>query len=234
MRCGASLGVTQLRALASSCASMATSSLSSKPTNVEFSNLASASSRIERGSISSANQVLLENYYFEYSLSPLKRVCLISLEMLRPVKSPVLDFKILFLALLMLGVLATISIRLWFIQIRLNVYYCSRIQGHSEVTVRIPAIRGEIRDRDGVVLATNRPSYCVEFFLPDLVSGYAKRYGQPQMIEFQTEDSNKMLRERKEADIVTILERTIIPRLKQLKVAEPYNAKRLRTHYRNN
>src|SRR6516225_170363 len=130
--------------------------------------------------------------------------------MLRPVKSPVLDFKILFLALLMLGVLATISIRLWFIQIKMNVYYCSRIQGRSEVSVRIPAIRGEIRDRDGVVLVTNRPSYCVEFFLPELVSGYTKRYGQPPIIEFQTEDSNKMLRDRKEADIVKILDGTII------------------------
>ena len=70
-------------------------------------------------------------------------MCLISLEMLHPGKSPVLDFKILFLALLMLGVLAAISVRLWFIQIRMNVYYCGRIQGPSEVTVRIPAIRGE-------------------------------------------------------------------------------------------
>ena len=43
-----------------------------------------------------------------------------------------------------------------------------------------------------------------------------------------------MLRDRKEADIVKILDRTIIPRLEELKVAEPYNAKRLRTHYRNN
>src|SRR4029077_9022237 len=152
--------------------------------------------------------------------------------MVRPRKSPVLDFKILFLALLMLSVLAAISIRLWLIQIRMNVYYCSRIQGRSEVTVRIPAIRGEIRDRNGVVLVTNRPSYRVEFFLPELVSGYTKRYGQPPMIEFQTEDSNRMLRDRKEADIVKILDRTIIPRLEE--VAEPYNAKRLRTHYRNN
>jgi len=154
--------------------------------------------------------------------------------MVRPRKSPVLDFKILLIAFLMLGVLAAISIRLWFIQIRMNVYYCSRIQGRSEVTVRIPAIRGEIRDRDGVVLVTNGPSYCAEFFLPELVSGYTKRYGQPPIIEFQTEDSNKMLRDRKEVDIVSILHRTIIPRLEELKVAEPYNAKRLRTHYRNN
>ena len=154
--------------------------------------------------------------------------------MVRTRDSPILDFKIIFLALLMLGVLAAISIRLWFIQIRMNVYYRGRIQGRSEVTVRIPAIRGEIRDRNGVVLVTNRPSYCVEFFLPELVSGYRKGYGQPPMIEIQTEDSNRMLRERKEADIVKILDQTIIPRLEELKVAKPYNAKRLRTHYRNN
>jgi len=55
--------------------------------------------------------------------------------MVRHRKSAFLDFKLLFLALLMLGVLAAMSIRLWFIQIRMNVYYCSRIQGRSEVTV---------------------------------------------------------------------------------------------------
>src|ERR1700745_3242805 len=126
--------------------------------------------------------------------------------MVRPRDSPVLDFKIIFLALLMLGVLAAISIRLWFIQISMNVYYYGRIQGRSERTVRTPGIRGEVRDRNGVVLVTNRPSYCVEFFLPELVSGYTKRYGQPPMIEIQTEDSNKMLRERKEADVVKILD----------------------------
>src|SRR5215471_17817281 len=105
--------------------------------------------------------------------------------MLRPGKSPVLDFKILFLALLMLGVLAAISIRLWFMQIRMNVYYCNRIQGRSEVTVRIPAIRGEIRDRDGVLLATNRSSYCVEFFLLELVSGYTKNMASHRRSKFK-------------------------------------------------
>ena len=60
----------------------------------------------------------------------------------------------------MLGVLAAISIRLWFIQIRMNAYYCSRIQGRSEVTVRIPAIRGVIRDRTSV------PSYDPNSFIP--------------------------------------------------------------------
>jgi penicillin-binding protein 2 len=154
--------------------------------------------------------------------------------MARPKKSSVLDFRILFLAALILAALAAIGVRLWFVQVKMADYYRGRIQGSSEVTVRIPSVRGEIRDRNGFPLATNRPSYEVDFYLPDLVSGYKKQYGQPPMVEFRAKDSNGMLHDRKEADIVQIVDKTIIPRLEELKVAEPYNSQRLRTHYRNN
>jgi penicillin-binding protein 2 len=154
--------------------------------------------------------------------------------MARPKKSSVLDFRILFLAVFILTSLFAIGLRLWFVQVKMADYYRGRIQGSSEVTVRIPSIRGEIRDRNGVPLVTNRPSYEVDFYLPDLVSGYKKQYGQPPMVEFRAKDSNGMLHDRKEADIVQIVDKTIIPRLEELKVAEPYNSQRLRTHFRNN
>ena len=154
--------------------------------------------------------------------------------MARPKKSSVLDFRILFLAVFILALLLAIGVRLWFVQVKMADFYRGRIQGSSEVTVRIPSIRGEIRDRNGVPLVTNRPSYEVDFYLPDLVSGYKKQYGQPPMVEFRAKDSNGMLHDRKEADIVQIVDKTIIPRLEELKVAEPYNSQRLRTHYRNN
>jgi len=154
--------------------------------------------------------------------------------MAKPKKSSVLDFRILFLAVFILSALAAIGLRLWFVQVRMTDYYRGRIQGSSEVTVRIPSVRGEIRDRNGVPLVTNRPSYEVDFYLPDLVSGYKKQYGQPPMVEFRARDSSGMLHDRKEADIVQIVDKTIIPRLEELKVAEPYNSQRLRTHYRNN
>src|ERR1700751_2041795 len=154
--------------------------------------------------------------------------------MARPKKSSVLDFRILFLAALILAALAAIGIRLWFVQVKMNDYYRGRIQGSSEVTVRIPSVRGEIRDRNGIPLVTNRPSYEVDFYLPDLVSGYKKQYGQPPMVEFRAKHSNGMLHDRREADIVQIVDKTIIPRLEELKIVEPYNSERLRTHYRNN
>src|SRR6195256_4690889 len=148
--------------------------------------------------------------------------------------SSLLDFRILFLAGLFLLALAAIGIRLWWVQMRLYSTYKSRIQGSSEVTVRIPSVRGEIRDRNGVALVTNRPSYEVDFYLPDLVTGYKKQFGQPPTLDYRARDSEGMLHDRKVEDIVQIVDKTIIPRLEELKVAEPYNSERLRTHYRNN
>ena len=57
--------------------------------------------------------------------------------------------------------------------------WTARIRGSSEATVRIPSIRGEIRDRNGVALVQNRASYEVDFYLPEMVKGYRQRVGTP-------------------------------------------------------
>jgi penicillin-binding protein 2 len=154
--------------------------------------------------------------------------------MARPKQSATLDFRILTLASLILVALIVIGLRLWWVQVKLYSHYKAKIQGSSEVSVRVPSVRGEIRDRNGVVLVSNRQSYEVDFYLPELVSGYRKQYGAPPMIDYLGKGADGMLHERKEEDIVQIVNQTIIPRLQQLKVAEPYNSQRLRTHYRNN
>lgn len=154
--------------------------------------------------------------------------------MARPKPFATLDFRILTLASLILLALIVIGFRLWWVQVKLYAHYKAKIQGSSEVSVRIPSVRGEIRDRNGVVLVTNRQSYEVDFYLPELVSGYRKQYGAPPMVDYLRKSADGMLRETKEEDIVQMVDQTIIPRLEQLKVAEPYNSQRLRTHYRNN
>jgi len=154
--------------------------------------------------------------------------------MARSKQSATLDFRILTVAALILLALIVIGLRLWWVQVRLYSHYKGKIQGSSEVTVRVPSVRGEIRDRNGVVLVTNRQSYEVDFYLPELVSGYRKQYGTPPMVDYLRKGADGMLRQGKEEDIVQIVDQTIIPRLEQLKVAEPYNSQRLRTHYRNN
>jgi penicillin-binding protein 2 len=154
--------------------------------------------------------------------------------MARAKQSATIDFRILTVAALILLGLIVIGIRLWVVQVKLYAHYKGKIQGSSEVTVRVPSVRGEIRDRNGVVMVTNRQSYEVDFYLPELVSGYRKQYGAPPMVDYLRKSADGMLRETKEEDIVQMVDQTIIPRLEQLKVAEPYNSQRLRSHYRNN
>ena len=75
--------------------------------------------------------------------------------MVQPKKLPLLDLQILFLGGILLAGLSLIGVRLWSLQVRMERYYRTQTGGNSEITVRIPPTRGEIRDRDGVVLVTN-------------------------------------------------------------------------------
>src|ERR1700739_2824916 len=71
-----------------------------------------------------------------------------------------------------------VCVRLWWVQVKLADYYRSKIKGASQVTVRLPAVRGEIRDRNGLSLVTNRVTYDVDFYFPDLVNGYREQFGE--------------------------------------------------------
>ena len=126
-----------------------------------------------------------------------------------------------------------VCVRLWWVQVRLADYYRSKIKGASQVTVRLPAVRGEIRDRNGLSLVTNRVTYDVDFYFPDLVSGYREKYGEVPKKEYLQKDSSGMLHNRREPDIVQIVNQTVIPQLKKFGLAEPYNTERLETQFRN-
>ena len=102
-----------------------------------------------------------------------------------------------------------------------------------EATVRIPSIRGEIRDRNGITLVQNRASYEVDFYLPEMVKGYRQRYGQPPLTVI-ARNINGMPKDLKEADIVKIVNDGIVPRLDDLDLARDYNAGQLQKHYRTN
>ena len=111
--------------------------------------------------------------------------------------------------------------------------WTARIQGSSEATVRIPSIRGEIRDRNGVTLVQNRASYEVDFYLPEMVKGYRERYGRPPETQYRATISG-MPKDMKEPDIVRIVNDGVVPRLEDLNLARDYNANQLQKHYRNN
>ena len=70
---------------------------------------------------------------------------------------------------------AALGLRLWWVQVARGAEWTARIRGSSEATVRIPSVRGEIKDRNGLTLVGNRASYEVDFYLPEMVKGYEER-----------------------------------------------------------
>lgn len=147
---------------------------------------------------------------------------------------PRVEFRLYFLGLLVLLGLGALVARLWWVQVARGEKYAAKIGSRSEVTVRIPSVRGEIRDRNGIPLVQNRASYDVDFYLPDLVRGYKQRYPD-RAVPYVTFRQNVrgMPKDMRKEDVVKIVNEAIIPPLQELNLAEDYNARRLQTHYRN-
>lgn len=145
------------------------------------------------------------------------------------------DLRILFLAAVCLGACGILGARLWHVQIVKGDFYAAQIRGNSELTVRIPSVRGEIRDRNGIPLVSNRASYDVDFYLPEMVREYRKRSEMPvPKVAYQAPSGRGMLYEREEADIVQIVNTAVIPRLDELDLARDYSGRNLQLHYRRN
>src|SRR5436853_2193042 len=140
--------------------------------------------------------------------------------------------RIQFVGLLMLMGMAALGLRLWWIQVAHGAEWTAQIRGSSQATVRIPSVRGEIKDRNGLTLVQNRASYEVDFYLPEMVKGYRERFGPPPLAEHRAIISG-MPKDVKEPDIVRIVNNGVVPRLEDLDLARDYNSKDLERHYRN-
>src|SRR6202012_3711770 len=97
---------------------------------------------------------------------------------------PSTELRLIFMGFLVLCGLGSLIGKLWWEQVAKGDQWAKKISGRSAVTVRVPSVRGEIRDRNGVTLVANRASYNVDFYLPDMVSGYRRANGRPPMVEY--------------------------------------------------
>ena len=77
------------------------------------------------------------------------------------------------LTLVILTGLAVLLAGLWWVQIVSARDYQESLETQSFRTVRIPAVRGRILDRNGNVLAENRPAYNISLYLEELEIGRA-------------------------------------------------------------
>jgi penicillin-binding protein 2 len=143
-----------------------------------------------------------------------------------------IDGRLIFLGFVVLAGLGILLTKLYYEQVVRYEYWAGRISTGSEVTVRIPAVRGEIRDRTGRTLAENHASYALEFYLSDMVRTYRETNGKVPVNDYLA-TIHQMKKVMNEPDIVRIVNETVMPRLNDLGLAVDYNSGHLQRHFRN-
>ncbi len=73
-----------------------------------------------------------------------------------------------FIVVVMLVALLFLGGALWRVQVLHGSEHAERLDHQSIRRVRLPGLRGSITDRDGTVLAGNRPSYCLALYVEEL------------------------------------------------------------------
>lgn len=88
------------------------------------------------------------------------------------------DSQLQLLAVAFCGALGVLLAGLWWVQIVNSSRYQETLETQAFRSVRIPAVRGKILDRNGVALAENRPCYNVSLYLEELSTAFKKEYNR--------------------------------------------------------
>jgi len=137
-----------------------------------------------------------------------------------------------FMALTVVAAVGVLLTRLWTVQIVNSDSAIKTSEAQTTVRARIAPARGAICDRNGVMLAENRPSFDIDFYLDDLRRDYAQSHrGRMPMIPLPDGKDGK---KRAEIDIVQIVKESIAPIKDTLGLTAPLNEKDVREHYRTN
>ncbi len=127
-------------------------------------------------------------------------------------------------ALILVGFGALLS-RLYQFQIKERTRFLKQVPSNYTITIREPGIRGDITDRNGIILAQNHLNYEVVFNLDEIRNDY-KRH----LIKTKGKDDPqvKNFRNIKTHEIINTWVR---PKLALHKLDKKYNANALNTHY---
>jgi len=96
---------------------------------------------------------------------------------------------------------------LWWVQIVSAHEYRVHLETQAYRTVRLPAIRGKILDREGRVLAENRPRYNLSLYLDDLRKQFDDAYAPLRRQAVEIENQNIAAQEKKLGRSLTKAER---------------------------
>lgn len=93
------------------------------------------------------------------------------------------DPQLRFLAVLLAGGLFILLTGLWWVQVVSAREYQNHLEMQAYRTIRVPAIRGKILDREGRVLAENRPRYNLSLYFDDLNDQFDKEYNRIRPVQ---------------------------------------------------
>jgi penicillin-binding protein 2 len=88
------------------------------------------------------------------------------------------DPQLRLVAMVLVAGLCILIAGLWWVQVVSSREYQAHLDTQAYRSVRIPAARGKILDREGRVLAENQPSYNLSLFLDDLQKKFGDAYSQ--------------------------------------------------------
>ncbi len=136
------------------------------------------------------------------------------------------------LSLMVFAAMGVLLNRLWNVQILNSDSAQHQLDANSTVRSRIAPARGAICDRNGVMLAQNRPSFDIDFYLDDMQRDYAEsHHGRRPKIHLRDSKDGK---KRDEIDIVQIVKESIQPISQTLGLTATLNEKEIREHFRTN
>lgn len=145
-------------------------------------------------------------------------------------------FRLYLFTLAMLCGFGVLVARLWSLQIDRHAEFVHKVPGAKKQRARIPGVRGEIKDRNGIVLATNKATFEVRVNLREVYQEYARQCRIRKIdlptVEFEYKDRG-ILRKKLEPDIVTMFRELIVNRLDEMGLAASINSDSLRVHYRS-
>ncbi|MGA0900535.1 MAG: peptidoglycan D,D-transpeptidase FtsI family protein [Luteolibacter sp.] len=144
-----------------------------------------------------------------------------------PMRREGFRLRLYLLTALMLAGFGLLLNRLHDFQILRRDEFLSQVPGNKEVTIREPGIRGDIVDRNGVLLAMNVRKYELWFNLEEVRDAYLARLRAAKVEAY----SGPI---KAESDIVAMVkdgEESPIGQLQKLGLAKNFKASAMRTHY---
>jgi len=142
-------------------------------------------------------------------------------------------FRLYFVAVLVMAGFALLAYRLYHIQVTEYANWAARVPGSKFESVRIPGIRGEIRDRNGLALVDSTPTYELQFDLREIVSSYLKSHKKLPEYTWERFDSYGQKEIKTETDIIAVVEATVFPGLQDQGLLADYSTSAMRVHYRS-